>query len=86
MPRQARLDVPGTLHHVIVRRISQHWKKPVYSTQPISPAFILLRFVFQFACLCPFSLSPDRNRAFRWRFQIWAGCRFATDTIHLQKQ
>ncbi len=24
MPRQARLDAPGTLHHVIVRGIEKH--------------------------------------------------------------
>ena len=25
MPCKARLDVPGTLHHVIVRGIEKHW-------------------------------------------------------------
>ena len=25
MPRQARLDAPGTLHHVIVRGIEKRW-------------------------------------------------------------
>ena len=25
MPRQARLDAPGTLHHIIVRGIEQRW-------------------------------------------------------------
>jgi len=35
MPRQARLDAPGTLHHVIIRGVEKGFSFPSMSEGPL---------------------------------------------------
>ncbi len=68
MPRRARLDTPGTLHHVIVREIKKRgivddrWDRDTtvpFTISPESRASDMLCITRKLGLVCRFC-SPDR--------------------------